>query len=629
MPILPAISKPSWFPGWGPYLRWLLPALLLALVSCGEALSTTAALAGLGGQPCPDSEFTCVAIDVPLDHSNPADGRTIPIAFAVLPATGTTTGVLVTAVGGPGASGVDEANWRFPYLDPAIRESFDIVFFDQRGVEMSDELICTAAESQNDDDYDALPTNSERRWGRLIEVTSDYIESCVAEIDNPDVLTNLGTAQAVQDLEKFRQTMGYGKLVLYGESYGTQFAQVYATQYPDSVERLILDGTVDLTSDGLEETTTQINAVENVLQMMFDACDLDPDCSDDMGMAAGQAYRDLEQQLTEEPATVLFPTGKGASEELLLLAEDLGFLAFSSIYSENQRMLFLRALAAYAGRDDLVPLMRLYEMGYGDGISSVIYDAIRCPDASYPGDDVSEDVASITDARATSPAAQRWFYEVALKCTFWPDVDHAQIPPEPFVGEGIPTLVVATEGDPATPYADGLSVFRNLDRGYLLTVRGGSHVMFGWGIPCIDEAVNAFVLQGTPPTTDCDAELIDPYVALLPVSMAGYETSELFWFVGTELSYLPELVGWDRVEEMTVGCGAGGEVTFMATDAGVRFELDDCDLADGLVITGSGEWDYQEGTSSYLDVSIEGKACSYQYLQRWEDWSETLDETCP
>ena len=64
-------------------------------------------LDALGGVPCFDwSIFTCVTIEVPLDHFNPADTRTIPVTFAVLPASGARKGMFVTAVGGPGYSGI-------------------------------------------------------------------------------------------------------------------------------------------------------------------------------------------------------------------------------------------------------------------------------------------------------------------------------------------------------------------------------------------------------------------------------------------------------------------------------------------------------------------------------------------
>ena len=92
-------------------------------------------LQNLGGFQCfEDSIFTCVTIDVPLDHFNPSDTRTIPVTFAVLPASGVRKGMFVTATGGPGYSGIASADSYTEAFDPSIPEAFDIVFFDQRGI---------------------------------------------------------------------------------------------------------------------------------------------------------------------------------------------------------------------------------------------------------------------------------------------------------------------------------------------------------------------------------------------------------------------------------------------------------------------------------------------------------------
>ena len=80
----------------------------------------------LGGEPCFEgSAFTCVTIDVPLNHFDPADTRTIPVVFAVLPASGERKGMFVTATGGPGSSGVLLADFYSAGFDPSIFESFD------------------------------------------------------------------------------------------------------------------------------------------------------------------------------------------------------------------------------------------------------------------------------------------------------------------------------------------------------------------------------------------------------------------------------------------------------------------------------------------------------------------------
>ena len=68
-------------------------------------------LDALGGYECFEgSAFTCVTIEVPLDHFNPSDTRTLNVTFAVLPAAGARKGMFVTATGGPGYSGISSAD---------------------------------------------------------------------------------------------------------------------------------------------------------------------------------------------------------------------------------------------------------------------------------------------------------------------------------------------------------------------------------------------------------------------------------------------------------------------------------------------------------------------------------------
>ena len=206
---------------------------------------TAALLEQLGGYPCPDSDFTCLDVTAPLDHFNAQDGRTIEVVFGILPATGERKGMFVTAIGGPGGSGLLSADNYTSYFDPGIPEHFDVVFFDQRGVNLSGGLQCAAAAAAfYRADWDASTPASEEN---LLDVAQTFAEDCVAEMGDPEILPYLDTTQAVEDLEIFRQLMGDERFWLYGESYGTQFAQTYAAAHPDRLAGLILDGTVDLT----------------------------------------------------------------------------------------------------------------------------------------------------------------------------------------------------------------------------------------------------------------------------------------------------------------------------------------------------------------------------------------------
>ena len=128
----------------------LVVAAAFVLTSSGAPTATSSTLADLGGELCEDSAFTCVTLDLPVNHFDPSDDRTLAVTFAVLPASGARQGAFVVAVGGPGGSGLEEADWRFEDFGPAIRERFDIVFFDQRGVDMGEELTCPDTDESSD-----------------------------------------------------------------------------------------------------------------------------------------------------------------------------------------------------------------------------------------------------------------------------------------------------------------------------------------------------------------------------------------------------------------------------------------------------------------------------------------------
>src|SRR5215211_3799941 len=92
----------------------------------------------LGGVPCFEwSYFTCVTIDIPLNHFDPTDTRTIPVVFAVLPASGERKGMFVTATGGPGTSGVLLADSYSAGFDPSILQAFVTLRFDERAMDRS------------------------------------------------------------------------------------------------------------------------------------------------------------------------------------------------------------------------------------------------------------------------------------------------------------------------------------------------------------------------------------------------------------------------------------------------------------------------------------------------------------
>jgi len=593
--------------------------------------STNEILESLGGEPCPDSDFTCVTIEMPLDHFNPDPEKTIGVTFAVLPASGESRGAFVTATGGPGTSGIAVADSYTGLYDPVIAEQFDMVFFDQRGIASSGHLNCPVAAV---DYYRASgDVSSAGGLNSLVEAAETFAVSCVSEMGDPEQLAYVSTAQAVEDLEVFREEFGFAGLVLFGESYGTQLGQTYAATHGEHLDRLIIDGVVDLTLDGLTYHQEMAAASSRTLDLMLEACDQDEACLADMGAEAGAGYDRLSSQLLEGPLMVEFPLPSGGTESRTFSLSDLEIVASGHLYEEYDRMLFLRALAHYSGQGDLVPLLRLLYVNLvldpqeqtvieDPTWSDAMYYGVECLDYSYPGATPEEKVAAYT-ASGTGVADLRLgsVYYGDLPCAFWPHTTTEDRPP-PLTAEGISVLVLGSTVDPVTPYPQGVDVFGRLDDGHLMSKEGGPHIIFGWGEPCPDEEVTAFIIDGTPPITEtCEGEVIGAYQPSFPTN-AMEDAEVLLDAIEWELTYLPEYYYWDGFTDTSVGCATGGTLSFAATDVGNDFEFSDCGLVEGLTMSGSGSYDLESDTFALDFTNAE---CSYVYERSGEDFTHESD----
>lgn len=580
---------------------------------------TVKTLAELGGQPCPDeSAFTCVTLTVPLDHFDPANRQTIDVVFGVLPATGERKGMFVTATGGPGAAGLTSADSYTSVFDPAIPEHFDIVFFDQRGVGASGGLQCPAAAAAY---YETdIETKTPEGETAAVAAAQDFTDACLTELGSTDLLPFLGTRQAAEDLELFRQALDDEKFWLYGESYGTQFAQTYAAAHPDHLAGLILDGTVDLTLTGFEYYQEQAQAFNDVLVLTLQACNADEDCSVDIGRDAVAVYDELAAQLAKSPATFSFPLPSGGVAERKFTLADLEVAVSNYLYSEATRLLLQRALAA-AAQNDLVPLARLLydslsldpetlEAIPDPTFSDALYYAVECDDYDLPGDNPTE--RAETYIRAGDPVDQEvprlstLFYG-DLPCAFWPT--EADPRPTPLVAKDIPTLVLGATADPATPVENGQRVFSRLADGYLITTEGGPHIIFGRGNACPDDIVTAFLVENKMPEkreTTCEGAVADAYVPLPPADASAFENPlEALLSADTEINHLPEYYNWDVETPTAVGCPNGGTLTFEAGTEGDNFKLTNCAFSAGFAMTGTGVYSYNVGSFS-LDVRVAG-----------------------
>jgi pimeloyl-ACP methyl ester carboxylesterase len=611
-----------------------------------------ARLEELGGKPCEEKlEFTCVSIQVPLDHFDPANSETLSVVFAVAPARGERYGMYVQAFpGGPGGEGISTGGlfW-FP---ESILEHYDIVYFDQRGVGLSYPIACPTAYAReflgflNESDqaglegYDTLDEQQ-----AAVEDARTFVEDCVAEI-GPDAekLVFYGTGQVAEDLESFRQAIGDEKFMLYGVSYGTAVAQTYAAAHPDRLMGLVLDGTVDLTLTGEVGAHSQEKAFDEVLVATLKACDADTFCAAELGGDSLSVYDQLAAQFSENPIPYEFPLPSGETARRTFTFNQLEFTAAYQMYSLTGRMLFLRALAA-ARDGDMVPMARLlYQQATLDPVtfaylgdptfSDTMFYSVHCTDNSYFSGTAEERIAQTIEAgqasNGTVPRLDGSVY-TGLTCAYWPSSPAEPVAAKPLVAEGVPTFVLNATLDPATPFQEGKAVFEHLADGYHLYVNGGRHSIFGWGYACPDRYITNFMVDGVLPDrretvcTDWGEAVISPYQVRISKNASDYANPlEIFQAIDTEIQLQPEYFYSHFEEPVSVACPFGGSFTFGPGEAGEAYSFENCAYTDGFILTGSGLYDYGSGLFT-IQAKVDGnKSGTLTYSRNANDGSTSV-----
>jgi pimeloyl-ACP methyl ester carboxylesterase len=528
--------------------------------------------------------------------------------------------VLVYAVGGPGGSGLVSADDYLAAFDPSLTENMDVVFFDQRGVGPVHGIECPIAQGIFDRADMALA-----RPDAAVAAAKTYVTDCMAEMKGPDLLRVVDTEQAIRDVEMFRKAIGGPKIWVFGESYGTQFVQQYATAFPDAVSGVVVDGVVDLNLSFPAYYVAYNQAAEKILARVLAECSVMADCASDMKGTAVEAYDTLAAVLAQGPVEVDFPLAGGGTARRKLTDASLETDAFYALYGPDGRATFLRALAA-ASHGEYLPMLRLEysnlyidpetDQGIADpGWFGAAYYAITCADY---GDDPDGGPALLDrilndakDYAKTSPRLIRSYYAERLVCAFWPTRGPATRP-EPFAGGEYPTLILNSDTDPITPVTMSYSVFDNVQNGSLVVMQGGPHVIWGRGLACPDRIVQDLMFNGTPPEAPfqlCQQPFVEGYVPLTLRDAAGAaDALTLARAVETEMKAYPEYSGWDGTDGVAFGCDFGGGVTATATDTGTDFTFSSCAFWPGLVVDGAGtELALEEGTDGLtLALAVSG-----------------------
>lgn len=442
----------------------------------------------------------CGELAVPIDGDKPESG-VASIALIRFRATGVKIGSLLLNPGGPGGSGVQFAADIISDIPKPLRERFDIVGFDPRGVGMSRPAVWCNSDAENDRERaDPEVDYSPAGVAHIDELTKQFVQRCVDKMGK-EFLGNVGTASAVKDLDALRAALGDDTLTFVGFSYGTELGTQYVEAFPQHVRALVLDGAVDPTVQPMDSLIRQAEAFQKAFNDFAADCAKSPDCP--LGTDPAKAvdvFQSLVDPLVDKPAQTEDPRGLSYPDSLTGVTSSLYSPGFWEKVTSG-----LAALRDGTPADDLLELADQYWGRDADGHydnSSDAFSAISCIDNPYPTDTPSW-VASDKKRREVSPwdsYGEFTGYAPKGPCAFWPMPATGR--PHPASAPGAPPLlVISTTGDPATPYSDGVALAQQLNA-RLLTVEGTQHTAAFYGDPCVDDIVVDYLIDLTLPPPD-------------------------------------------------------------------------------------------------------------------------------
>lgn len=447
---------------------------------------------------CDDDE--CTRVTVPIDYDDP-DGDTLELAVKMTPAeSDDSRGPLLLNPGGPGAPGIDYLPVFATQASDSVKTNFDLVGFDPRGTGDSTPLKCF--DDKTLDEFNASdPTpDSEKEVQEARDWTKRLGQAC--EKNSGDLAAHVSTEETARDMDILRAVLGADDLDYFGASYGTQLGSTYATLFPENVGRLVLDGAVDPSQDGVGFAKGQNEGFQRALTAYLEECVTSEDCP--LGTDIDKAQTKLKSfldDLDENPMTV-------GDRELTQGLAMYG-IAVTLYNKQSWSSLTMELNSALSG--DGAMMLELADL-YLDRDSDGTYEnnsteaniAITCMDGQ---DDIdSSKVESLLpEFEDTSPVFGSFMAWGTMGCADWPiEANHTQ--PDIDAGGSDPILVIGTTRDPATPYEWSEALTEQLGSGVLLTREGDGHTAYGQGSSCTDDAVDSYLIDGDVPDdgTTCE-----------------------------------------------------------------------------------------------------------------------------
>lgn len=450
-------------------------------------LALTAGLAaglsnGLSLTPCHVDDIArrveCGRLTVPTHHDAP-DGPTLEMAFIRLPAESATPAAdpVIVLPGGPGQSGGAIVGIASALL-ARVGNTRDILVIDPRGTGESGKLACPV------DPQDVVISDAAIRR---------QVNACYERLAADHDLTAYSSMAVADDVDALRAALGYETVNLWGGSWGTRTALVYARRHGEHLRAMVLDSVAptDWAIGASMASDAQI-----ALDRIVAACGDQPACANAFP-TLGRRFEEMLNALDADTpdARVSHPL-TGRPERVDINSLMLGSTVRGMLYSDTLiRILPYTVWSAWEGN-----YQPLYTASYMTGEQALDDIAFGMMLSVLCSEDIginATNADSGAEAAAFLGTQMTDFWSTA--CADWPRHDLPADFHTPVTSD-VPTLLIAGTWDPVTPPATAHQAAETLSRSRVIVVPAAGHIAGLRG--CLPKLAATFIDTADPSAPD-------------------------------------------------------------------------------------------------------------------------------
>jgi len=415
---------------------------------------------------------------VVAENPHEPDGRKIELFVARVPAISLNKqkDPLFLIAGGPGTSAVDLYTSSAGPFD-RVRREHRVLLLDQRGTGRSHRLDC---EYGNDNLFERVEDV------RVVEEN----RKCRDELSKKSDLRYYTTSIAVRDLDDVRRALGYERINLFGNSYGTRVAQHYARRFPRSTRALILDGVIN--PEIVLGPAIAIDA-ERALERILKRCTADTSCAKAFTNPAAD-YRALRERLAAKPVpTMVSDAATGRPIHFDFTQRHLSAVLRFASYNDDQAALLPLSMHLGVHEDNYTPLanqFRVFARSLEEAFAYGMHNSVACSEDTPFIDRKKLDLAALNLTHMGAEQVE----QLLDACRDWPkgvvDADlHAPLRSD------AAALLLSGSDDPVTPPEYATIAARGFSDSKHLIIAGHGHGQRT--APCVDRVIAQFISKGS------------------------------------------------------------------------------------------------------------------------------------